>query len=108
MTPEEFDEFYADSAQRLIGQLYGMIGDLAEAQDVVQDAFIRAWDRHSQLDSSDNPEAKNFSGSGAHPDAPPDQPTGPSPAPAPDSAPGPGQASDGSRGAGRGGSGCRG
>lgn len=57
MTEEEFDAFYADSVNRLVGQLYGMTGDLAEAQDVVQDAFVRAWDRRSQLSAADNPEA---------------------------------------------------
>lgn len=57
MTEEEFDAFYADAAQRLVGQLYGMTGDLAEAQDVVQDAFVRAWDRRSSLSTEQNPEA---------------------------------------------------
>lgn len=57
MTEEEFDEFYAESVNRLVGQLYGMTGDLAEAQDVVQDAFVRAWDRRSQLSAAENPEA---------------------------------------------------
>jgi RNA polymerase sigma-70 factor (ECF subfamily) len=57
VTEEEFDEFYAESVNRLVGQLYGMTGDLAEAQDVVQDAFVRAWDRRSQLSAAENPEA---------------------------------------------------
>ncbi|MDT0345169.1 SigE family RNA polymerase sigma factor [Streptomyces litchfieldiae] len=53
----EFDAFYTASVGRLTGQLYAMTGDLAEAQDVVQEAFARAWERRSQLDLDDAPEA---------------------------------------------------
>lgn len=53
----EFDAFYAASVGRLIGQLYAMTGDLAEAQDVVQEAFARAWERRSELDLDGAPEA---------------------------------------------------
>ncbi len=41
--------FYAGSARRLVGVLFPMTGALAEAQDVVQEAFARAWDRRSTL-----------------------------------------------------------
>jgi hypothetical protein len=44
---EEFAGFYAASFQRLVCQLYAMIGDQSEAQDVVQEAFVRAWARRS-------------------------------------------------------------
>lgn len=57
MTAEEFDEFYANTVRRLTGALYAMTGNMAEAQDVVQEAFLRAWDRHSRLDLTDAPEA---------------------------------------------------
>ncbi|MGW0779788.1 SigE family RNA polymerase sigma factor [Streptomyces sp. NPDC002913] len=53
----EFDAFYAASVGRIIGQLYAMTGDLSEAQDVVQEAFIRAWERRSELDLDGAPEA---------------------------------------------------
>jgi RNA polymerase sigma-70 factor, ECF subfamily len=53
----EFDAFYAASVHRLIGQLYAMTGDLAEAQDVVQEAFARAWERRAELDLNGAPEA---------------------------------------------------
>jgi hypothetical protein len=42
---EEFTGFYAASFQRLVGQLYAMTADQAEAQDAVQEAFVRAWAR---------------------------------------------------------------
>lgn len=45
----DFDQVYATTAPRLVGQLYLMIGDLAEAQDCVQEAFARAWLRWDSL-----------------------------------------------------------
>ncbi|MFD7666104.1 SigE family RNA polymerase sigma factor [Streptomyces sp. NPDC059788] len=57
MTVEEFEEFYAQTVARLTGQLYVMLGDLHEAQDVVQEAFVRGWNRRRQLDRSGQPEA---------------------------------------------------
>ncbi|GAA1406727.1 SigE family RNA polymerase sigma factor [Kitasatospora putterlickiae] len=57
MTPQEFDAFYAASFSRLTGQLYAITGDWSEAQDVVQEAFVRAWDRRRTLDPDDAPEA---------------------------------------------------
>ena len=57
VSPDEFTEFYAASFRRLVGQLYAMTGDSAEAQDAVQEAFVRAWERRGKLDSSGSPEA---------------------------------------------------
>lgn len=57
MDADEFDSFYAASVRRLTGQLYAMTGDLAEAQDVVQEAFVKAWDRRKQLATVSHPEA---------------------------------------------------
>ncbi|MCB5166253.1 SigE family RNA polymerase sigma factor [Streptomyces bambusae] len=57
MTVEEFEEFYAHSAQQLVGQVYLMTGDLHEAQDVVQEAFVRAWGRRGRLSRDAGPEA---------------------------------------------------
>jgi RNA polymerase sigma-70 factor, ECF subfamily len=54
---QAFDAFYAASVGRIIGQLYAMTGDLTEAQDVVQEAFIRAWERRAELDLNGAPEA---------------------------------------------------
>ncbi|CAM5434385.1 SigE family RNA polymerase sigma factor [Streptomyces xanthochromogenes] len=57
MTDDEFEEFYAHSVKPLVGQVYLMTGDLHEAQDVVQEAFVRAWGRRGGLDGGAGPEA---------------------------------------------------
>lgn len=57
MDEQAFDAFYAASVSRLIGQLYAMTGDFAEAQDVVQEAFVRAWEHRAALDREGAPEA---------------------------------------------------
>ncbi|WEV28996.1 SigE family RNA polymerase sigma factor [Streptomyces sp. 71268] len=57
LTVEEFEEFYAQTVARLTGQLYVMLGDLHEAEDVVQEAFVKGWGRRRQLDSAGQPEA---------------------------------------------------
>ena len=57
MDAEEFDDFYAASFQRLVGQIHAMIGDRDEAQECVQEAFVRAWSHRKQLDKAHAPEA---------------------------------------------------
>jgi RNA polymerase sigma factor (sigma-70 family) len=54
---EQIRQVYAASAARLVAQVYAMTGDYAEAQDVVQEAFVRALARPGQLRQVDNPEA---------------------------------------------------
>ncbi|GHF24239.1 hypothetical protein GCM10010359_28090 [Streptomyces morookaense] len=57
LTAEEFEELYAQTVARLTGQLYVMLGDLHEAQDVVQEAFVKGWSRRRQLERDGRPEA---------------------------------------------------
>lgn len=57
MEAEEFDRFYAASFHRLVGQVYAMIGDRDEAQECVQEAFVRAWSHRRQLERAQAPEA---------------------------------------------------
>ena len=57
MDERTFDEFYAISYRRLVGQTYAICGNLAEAQDCVQEAFVRAWDKRRSLDVDQSPEA---------------------------------------------------
>src|SRR5262245_38174371 len=45
------------SYRRLVGQLYGVCGDLTEAEEVVAEAFARAVQRQRMFVRLDNPEA---------------------------------------------------
>jgi RNA polymerase sigma-70 factor, ECF subfamily len=53
----DFDALYAANFQRLTLQLYAYLGDLAEAQDVVQEAFCRAFARWKSIQRYDDPVA---------------------------------------------------
>ncbi|MER6911029.1 SigE family RNA polymerase sigma factor [Streptomyces sp. NPDC000594] len=57
MTEEEFDAFYTTAFPRLVGQLAAVTRDEGEAQDAVQEAFLRAWCRRSGLRVEAAPEA---------------------------------------------------
>jgi RNA polymerase sigma-70 factor (ECF subfamily) len=52
-----FDEFYRGSRQRLLGYVYVVTGDLAEAQDAAQEAYVRAWQRWATVGRYEDPEA---------------------------------------------------
>ncbi len=41
----DFDAFYRDTSRRLARYAYGLTGDPVEAQDLVQEAYARAWQR---------------------------------------------------------------
>jgi RNA polymerase sigma-70 factor, ECF subfamily len=57
VTDEDYRAFYASAFARLVGQVYLLTGDFAEAQDAVQEAFIRAWSRRRRFADGDEPEA---------------------------------------------------
>jgi RNA polymerase sigma-70 factor (ECF subfamily) len=54
---QDFDEFYASSAARLVRHGYALTGDMSEAQDLAQEAFARAWQRWPTVRECDSPEA---------------------------------------------------
>jgi RNA polymerase sigma-70 factor, ECF subfamily len=53
----DFDQFYSAHFAGLAVQLYAYLGDRAEAQDVVQEAFCRAWQRWSRISAYEDPVA---------------------------------------------------
>ncbi len=57
MDQADFDEFFAASYPRVISQVYAMIGDRDEAEECVQEAFVRAWQHRRQFDNVQHPEA---------------------------------------------------
>ncbi len=57
MDSEEFDALYRDSFGSLVSQVYAMCGNRTEAQDCVQEAFIRAWAQRHKLDRASSPQA---------------------------------------------------
>ncbi|HSX69168.1 SigE family RNA polymerase sigma factor [Nocardioides sp.] len=57
MDESEFDAFYTASFARLTGQLHALIGNRDEAQECVQEAFVRAWQHRRVLERADHPEA---------------------------------------------------
>ena len=57
MADDGFATFYAGSYRRLLGQLFAVTGDLAEAENVLQEAYARAFVRWSRVGGYDLPEA---------------------------------------------------
>ena len=51
----EFDEFYRSSAHRVVHLVYASTGDLALAQDCAQEAFSRAWQQWSKVNTYGDP-----------------------------------------------------
>jgi RNA polymerase sigma-70 factor (ECF subfamily) len=56
-TAVDLDELYDASYRRLVVQIYAICGDLAQAEDAVQDAFVTALRKPSRLERVHNPEA---------------------------------------------------
>src|SRR5690242_21454546 len=53
----DFDAFYSATVRRVVLYLYAACGDRAEAQDVAQEAFARAWQHWGRVSRYDEPEA---------------------------------------------------
>ena len=52
-----FESFYTGTSPRLLRFAYGLTGDMAEAQDLAQEAYARAWPRWKRLRRYENPES---------------------------------------------------
>lgn len=51
------ERLYRESSRQLLVAAYALTGDLAEAEDAVQEAFVRAFARPGQVARADNPVA---------------------------------------------------
>jgi RNA polymerase sigma-70 factor (ECF subfamily) len=54
---DDFDAFYASTSASLVRQVHAFCGDLGEAQDCVQEAYARAWQRWAKVSEYDVPAA---------------------------------------------------
>ncbi|MBR7836265.1 SigE family RNA polymerase sigma factor [Actinospica durhamensis] len=52
----EFDDFYTQTSRKLIGQVYAFTGNLGDAEDALQEAYIRAWQQWSTIREYESPE----------------------------------------------------
>ena len=52
-----FDDFYHGCARRLTSHVHAMAGNRAEAEDVVQEAFTKAWQHWDKISHYADPEA---------------------------------------------------
>jgi RNA polymerase sigma-70 factor (ECF subfamily) len=55
-----FRTFFETEHRGLLKALYFVTGDQAEAADVMQDAFLKLWERWDRIDSIDDPRAYLF------------------------------------------------
>jgi RNA polymerase sigma-70 factor, ECF subfamily len=53
----DFEALYQANYGSVLTAVYALTGDLAEAQDMTQDAFCKAWQRWDQVTEYDNPVA---------------------------------------------------
>jgi RNA polymerase sigma-70 factor (ECF subfamily) len=51
----EFERFFERTSGALVGQAYVLVGNLQDAQDLVQEAFARAWDRWPVVSGFEDP-----------------------------------------------------
>jgi len=51
----DFDELYQSRYGDVVAMLHAMVGDLAEAQDLAQEAFCRAWQRWRTVATYEEP-----------------------------------------------------
>jgi RNA polymerase sigma-70 factor, ECF subfamily len=54
---DDFEGFFAAAYPRLVRQLFAIVGEVGEAEDVVQEAFARAALRWPRICAYDDPEA---------------------------------------------------
>ncbi|MGI5185957.1 SigE family RNA polymerase sigma factor [Dactylosporangium sp. CA-152071] len=54
---QAYDDFYRGTSRRTMRYAFGLTGDLGDAQDLTQEAYVRAWQRWHRLREYDSAEA---------------------------------------------------
>lgn len=52
-----YDEFYSSAYRPLVAQLYALTGNLAHAEEIAQEAFVRAWAAWDRIAAYEDPRA---------------------------------------------------
>ena len=55
VTPRSFEAFYDTEGRTLFRRLWLVTGDRAEAEEIMQDAFMKVWERWDQVGVMDDP-----------------------------------------------------
>jgi RNA polymerase sigma-70 factor (ECF subfamily) len=58
--PPSFEELFLDVHDRLYRALYFITGSSADAEELMQDAFLKLWERWDRLDTIEDPVAYLF------------------------------------------------
>src|SRR5262245_19757007 len=58
--PRDFRAFFEDEHRRLFKTLYFVTGDAQEAADLMQESFLKVWERWDRVDRMDDPVAYLF------------------------------------------------
>ncbi len=58
--PSSFEELFLDVHDRLYRALYFITGSSTDAEELMQDAFLKLWERWDRIDSIDDPVAYLF------------------------------------------------
>ena len=58
--PRRFEDFFGSEHARLFGALCLVTGDRHEAEEIMQDAFLRLWERWDRVGGLDDPSAYLF------------------------------------------------
>jgi RNA polymerase sigma-70 factor (ECF subfamily) len=54
-TPRDFSVFFAQESRKLFEALYFVTGNRADAADLMQDAFLKVWERWDSIGQMDDP-----------------------------------------------------
>jgi len=55
----EFDDFYRSTSRRTLRYAYALCGDVTAAQDITQEAYVRAWQKWSTVSAYEQPDRKS-------------------------------------------------